>query len=273
MKIFSTLDEYTDDDLIIIVYGEYEDWEKDAVEYAKLLLNERGISDDSAKSRLEEIIIESDALWKEELEKRKEESYDLFELIIMSVFWLRYIFRDWNLDREGYVKKSKQRLYSLFTGIILYSILIIDFALTYEDEEQEKLVELNRIAVVDSILKSKVDWSGLYVFEDTLKAGENNFLWELRVIKDKSEHSAILTLINESNRINIPCIGLIKDENLELYSDTVCELNNGLNISYNEKLFFMVKDGDEITTYWYKIKPFNFDQNNKKGLFKKIKEN
>jgi hypothetical protein len=273
MKIFSTLDEYTDDDLIIIVYGEYEDWEKDAVEYAKHLLKERGISEDYAKSRLEEIIIENDALWKEELKKRKEESYNIFELIIMSVFWLRYIFRDWYLDREGYVRKSKQRLYSLFTGIILFSILIIDFALTDGDKNREKLVELNRIAVEDSIVKSKIDWSGLYVFEDTSIAGVNKIVWELRVVKDKSEHNAILKLINEKNELNIPCIGLIKDENLELYSDTVCELFNGTNISYNENLFFIVKDGEEITTYWHKMKPFNYYKSNNIGLFKKIKEN
>ncbi len=52
MKRYRNLEEYSTDDLIIIVYAESEHWQKKAVDYAKYLLEKRGITVDSAKSRL-----------------------------------------------------------------------------------------------------------------------------------------------------------------------------------------------------------------------------
>jgi hypothetical protein len=52
MKQFPRINEYSDDELIIIVYNDKENWQKEAIIYAKKLLIDRGISEEYSKARI-----------------------------------------------------------------------------------------------------------------------------------------------------------------------------------------------------------------------------
>lgn len=271
MKKFEKLDEYSDDDLIIIVYDENENWQNEAVEYAKFLLSQRGISNDYALKRIKEIRKEAVLFWQTELDKRKEESYSYSVLLTMCIFWYRYMLWDWYLNKNGYFKKRKQRLYAIGIGILLYSILIIESINTVDKSELQSKYAIKQISIADSITISKTDWSGTYIFFDTLNDTKNQIIWKLEIIKKDLEHKAELKLISRNDTTIIECIGLVKKDGFEIFPEKTYTLSDKMTISYYDKLFTFVRDSNLIITKWDKLKPFYHQKNDYQGIFKKSK--
>lgn len=272
MDKFNRLEDYSDDELIVIVYYEYEkeEWQKEAVDYAKYLLLERGISDDFAQIRIKEIVNEFDLSCENEFESRKLESFSIHELIYMFFFWPRCIIWDWFLNRNGYAKKRKQRLYAIGGGILFYSITVLIIVINADKMEGKRIQEINQKAKVDSISMSKIDWSGHYIFLDTTQGQTRKMVWELNVQKSKLGHTAKLKLIDKNETILISCVGLVKKDGFEFYPDTTYLLYNGLTISYYDRLFTFGRDSNKIFTSWDKMQPFYLSKYNGIGLFKEI---
>lgn len=114
----------TTDELIAI--ANYPDeWNKHAVEQAKTELLKRGIS----REQQDNII----AVWEEEfrtaqadeLADRASERFSWFDLFFMTLKFPKTILSDWDLKKEGYFLKFKQRLYAIGAGIILWTLVAI----------------------------------------------------------------------------------------------------------------------------------------------------
>lgn len=175
MKKFPKLDEYSDDELIILVYAESDQWQVDAVDYARLLLKSKGITESEAKTRLIKLEKEAEIFLHRELELRKTESYNVFEFVYMTLFWIKYILWDWYLAKEGYILKRKQRLICIGLGMFLYFIFCVYAILSNDSRENERIAQINQLAQLDSIAKSKIDWSGVYLFKDS-SIGQKNLI-------------------------------------------------------------------------------------------------
>lgn len=272
MKQFEKFHEYSDEELIIVVYIESEHWQPEAVAYADFLLKQRGISNEYALSRVEDIIKQSEILRQKELNARAVEGYNVFELIYMAVFWPRYIFRDWFLKRDGYVRKRKQRIYALGAGIMLFVVVFIESRLFMDQINQEKTEEIKRLEKSDSLAKLNINWSGLYVFLDTSVGQGPKIIWELEIRKERLEHSAVLKLIKDATPLVINCYGVIKNNDIEFYPDTTYLLLDGDKISRYDRLFTLVKEKDEIDCYWDKIRPYHYPDYLYNGIFRKCYE-
>ncbi len=270
MEKFLRLKGYSDDELIFLVYEDNQNWQKEAVDYAQELLLERGITDEFAQFRIKQIRKEIKLLEESELEQRNQESFDVIDLFFMTLFWYRYIFVDWYLNRDGYAKKRKQRLYAIGTGIFLTSILILYVDLTHDKEEQQIMQEIIQKDRTDRIEMSKIDWSGLYIFLDTTIGQTEKLIWELEVKKINMEHSAVLKLIDNKETLRINCVGLVKKDGFEFFPDTTYLLFNGETISYYDRLFSFVRIDNDIYTDWGKMRPFYHLKFNDSGLFKKV---
>ena len=271
MKTFPKLDEFSIDDLIIVVYHEPENWQVEAVDYAKYLLKSKGIADDFAKTRLHELEKEADELWEKEIEDRKTESYSIIELIFMTLFWPKHLFSDWNLKSYGYLLKRKQRFICLSLGFTIFLLVGTYETITYPSREKEKQEIYNHKVQADSIAKSKIDWTGNYVFIDSLKGRKEKITWELVLEKTNNEHKGTLTLTKGNEKVSIPCIGLVKDEGLEVYPDRNATLLNKIDFSNYDNLFILSRRKNEIITIWKKAKPYNNFINNETGIFKENK--
>lgn len=271
MKTFTTLDEFSIDELIIIVYHESEDWQVEAVDYAKYLLKSKGVTDTFAKKRVLELEKETYKLWEKEIESRRTKSYNIIELIFMTILWPKYLLRDWHLKSYGYILKRKQRLICLSLGFTICFLVVSYEILAYPSREKEKQDKFNQIVQADSIAKSKIDWTGDYVFIDSLKDQKERITWELALEKENNKHKGTLTLTKGKEKISIPCIGLVKDKGLELYPDINATLLNKIDVGYYDNLFILSKRENEIVTIWVKVKPYYDLRNNVTRIFTKNK--
>jgi uncharacterized protein YeaO (DUF488 family) len=154
---FERLLEYSDDELIWIICEEKDEWQNAAVEYAKDILQERGLSESFIEKRYHNLRAEFEQNWQEELEARKTEDFHIISLAFMVLFWPREVLRNWYLKREGYHRKSRQRLIAIGIGVLAYLTLIINANLSADDMLQQRIAEIDRLATLDSIATSKID--------------------------------------------------------------------------------------------------------------------
>lgn len=256
MKRFKELDDYSIDELIYIVYGEPEHWQKEAVDYASYLLTNKRVSEGVAKVRFKEIEANYQDYLREEYEKRAFETYSIINLIFIVLFWWRRIIWDWHLKKDGYLRKHKQRLYAIGAGIVLYTAFIINAFVSIDTTEQIRVDEINRLALADSLNRVNINWSGVYEFVDTSKDTTESIIWELVLEKLELNHVGVLRLKNKNREHIIKCVGLIKDQDIELFPDTTYHLFNNTTISYYDNLFSFSRDTTSIITYWVKMQPF-----------------
>ncbi|MFC2152717.1 DUF5991 domain-containing protein [Bacteroidota bacterium] len=272
MKKFPNLDEYSNDELIIIVYSEKELWQKEAIIYAKYLLEKHGISESKAKERLAQLDDIAEEFWRQEMEARKVESYSVLEIILMLLIWPRYIFRDWGLRKDGYIRKSKQRLISIGLPACFWIIFAFYANATADKRYQERVNDINRVAYLDSLEKSKIDWSGKYQFEDTeVQQSSKYILWTLDISKTNKGHIGKLEINNNnlSQTIQLSCV--LTDVGIEFYPDTIYNVLGKTEIAYYDNLFTFAEKDSSLLTYWFKLKPFELtDYVNGKIYFKKI---
>ena len=269
MKQFPKLIECSDDELIMIVYDEEENWQKEAMIYAKKLLTERGISEEYSKARIKEIIQEIEIFWQQELKERETESYGIIQLAFMAFMWPYVILRDWYLKRDGYKRMRNQRLFAIGIGFLIYFFSALHGHLTYDDKQKERIAEINRIAAQDSIAVSIIDWSGKYTFIDSSVQSNEKIIWKLILNKEQGKHTGILTIEAKNKTNDISCLGLIKDDLMEFYPDTTYELLNGCKISYYDRLFTFGRDSREIFTKWDKLNPVYSENRKIEEYFKK----
>ena len=266
---YPALDDYSDDELILLVYAECKDWQPQAIDYAKNLLKVKGITEYTAKTRLKVLEKEAVECLKKEIDDRKTESYHVIDLIFMMMFWPKYILTEWHLSDNGYILKRKQRLMCLSLGFSIYLLVAVYNISTFDSRQQAKIAKANQQAQIDSISQSKIDWTGNYIFTDTIKNQSSKFRWKLSIQKVNNNHTAKLQLIHAQDTISVSCTGFIKNKGLELYPDKSYSLFNGIEIEYYDNLFTLFRQKGEIITCWKRLKPYNSLKNNQTEIFEK----
>lgn len=268
MKQFLKLKEYSDDELIIIIYDEKEHWQKDAIIYAKKLLLSHGVTEEYSKERIKEIRKEIAILWKQELKERETESYSVIDLVFMTLFWPKYILWDWYLKKNGYYRMRNQRLIAIGVGFLIYFLPTVYSISTYDEFEKVRIAEIDRQAEQDSIAISKIDWSGQYVFIDSSIHNNEKAIWIIDIIKEQGNHKGTLIIKYKNGSTNISCIGLIKEDLLEFYPDTTYNFLNGNKLTYYERLFTFGRDSLKIFTKWEKMNPYYSEKRKIEDYFK-----
>jgi hypothetical protein len=113
------------DDLILISKSSTDEWQQAAIEIAKQELIKRGLDQTQIDLRYKELENEFNEQIETELKIASEEDYSIVEKIWIILFWPRELFHDWYLKREGYTLKAKRRIQLIFTGLIVYLIIIL----------------------------------------------------------------------------------------------------------------------------------------------------
>lgn len=270
MKIFKDIDEYTDDDLIYIVYFDQDGWQKEAVQYARKLLSDRGVTEEFVQSRIPEIADDIHLFWQEELYFRENESYSSFELIFIGLFCVQEMFLNWHLRREGYLLKSKQRLWAIGLGIVFYTVSIL-YPLCWADTMMSKHIKtIHPIVTADSLRVSSIDWSGDYYFTDS--STNKTIVWYLVIQKEGGKHKANLSLVDSLNALSINCVGVLNEELIEFFPDTTYQLYDDQIVSYYDRLFALKRINSDIHTTWDKMTPFNIRKVHGLNLFVKTSD-
>lgn len=249
------------DDLIFIYFCERGEWHKDAVALAKIELEKRGLSEEKAKERLKNIKDRMAHFWTLELEKRKTESYSVLNLILMTLFFYREIFRDWDLKKEGYLKKHKQRLYTLALGLMFYIFIFVWAVQGGNKMEQDWISEIETIAIQDSIIESTIDWSSTLQFEENKFDETSHVKWELEINKKLNEHFALLTISKNKNQLlKMECLGVLTENGLKFIHDSVIINHTAIQIGLYDKLFEIIIDDNDTLVYWNKLEPIGMNK-------------
>ncbi|MDB4335045.1 DUF5991 domain-containing protein [bacterium] len=270
MTDFSELHDYSSDELIEIVYLQNEGWQIEAIQYAKEILHKRGISDKKAQKWSIAISEEIEKERLHNLYERSIESYNIFDKIMIAIFPFRYIFRDWNLLKNGYIKKSKQRLFAMGIGAIGYVIIYLWVQITSPIKRQNELIEFDKKAIADSLALLEVDWSGVYIFKDELSNHSEKISWEIDITKDGMSHSADIELFTKGESLKLTAYGIIKGNYFELYPDSTFHLLKGEKVVRYDRLLTFTYDSTTLVTYWGKMKPYYGKNISRDRLFEKV---
>lgn len=267
MKKFPDFEEYSDDELIYLVFAQKDQWQKEAVEYASFLIEQRGLTIQYCHKRKKEIHDEIESFNQQEFENRKFEGFSLIDLLLIVLFWPQKLFFDWGLKKNGYSKKFKQRNYAIIIGVLFYLLFFVYACINYQKEQEYFIYQVEEVAKNDSIIKSKVNWSGTFIFEDSAVKSVNEYVWKLVVYKRDAKHIAKLILSSNQGIQDINCEGILDDNKISFYPDTLYVLEKGIMISYYDNLFSLEKYGGRLYTLWGKIKPFNSEPLDGYGQF------
>lgn len=263
MKQFPKLNQALDDELIFIIHFQSGDYQADAILYAKKLLQKRGLSETDCKKRSEELGREFEIEEKNEIARRKEESYSVLELIVIALFWYHAVFSNWNLNNDGYPKKRKQRLIAILSGILLYvGMILID--IPYMKKQQKKnLNEITQIGINDSISLAQINWSGVYTFSNSSNTTKNSEDWKLLITKLKHRHTGTLIINNDSSKLSVD----IKKGGATFYTQIEYAIINEVEFTSNEALFTLTHQQNSIFTQWENIRPHSLINSNGFGVY------
>jgi len=272
MKDYKELKDYTTKDLIYTVFDDVEYWGEEAIRYAWDILAQRNIDNVKAERIYKNYLKQEEAEYQKEIESRKHESYDAFDLIFMFLLWPKYLLGDWGLKKSGYIKKYNQRTLILGINISITSVFLLYFHFAGDkiaaEIHKEKVEYINQVAIADSIKKSLIDFSGKYTFVDSSK--NESIIWSLIVKKKNGNHFAELDLYDQKLIQRIKCDAVLNDDNIEFYPDTVYKLKpNNNKLGYYDCLFILSKQENHYLTSWQKMRPFNTRKINRTTIFKK----
>ncbi|UTW62339.1 hypothetical protein KFE98_20430 [bacterium SCSIO 12741] len=270
MKRFKNFEQYSDDELIWIVHSEKKLWQEEAIQYAEALLVQRGMSLEQIAARANELQVDHEKLIQKEMELRKSESYNPFELIYLSLLWPRNLLWGWGLNRQGYELKSKQRLIAFGVGVLIYIGLYFQLTNYAEESHQEHVEEIRQLMIADSLAQAQIDWSGNYVYLDSTQNSSTLSTWELRVEKEGKIHKATLLIKNPTESIEIEGEGYVESDRFEFYPDTTYTLPGGQALKYDDRLFTMIREQHGLFTQWGVMQPFHQSRKNDLDLFKLI---
>ena len=121
-----------------------ENWNSVAVEQAQQELTIRGVTQEQQQRLLAEWEKQFQDEQDAEMAQRAVESFGFLTLFWMTFKWPYTILGDWSLKKEGYLRKHKERLYSIGIGILTWIILFTWILAEFERSELERINEINR---------------------------------------------------------------------------------------------------------------------------------
>jgi hypothetical protein len=126
-EYYPKISERKTDELIEIANSSTQDWQQEAINQAKSELIERNITEKQQDDFFERKADEVNNYFKNiELKRKANESekYNIFEMIFILIISPFIIIRDWRilyqLKKENYTLKFKQRLILLCVGMIIW---------------------------------------------------------------------------------------------------------------------------------------------------------
>lgn len=131
------VEERSDQELFEILVEECS-FRQDVVKAAKSELQKRGLSE----FQINKIVSDRQTTIEKELAieetKMANESLDLFEWIHFIILFPFSIFDDWGLAGEGYIKKSRQRTFAFFCGLLCW-LVATDAVIVFDSLQNDEI--------------------------------------------------------------------------------------------------------------------------------------
>lgn len=137
----------TTNELIRIAHAVNHNWQEEAVQKAKQELRHRTVSIEEQKIKLQYFKDQEKAKEQIMMEARRGEDFPLIDKIFRIVFWPKYLLHDWFLKKEGYILMHKRRIQLLALGIFITSLFVVWSSLTHEEEDQNRVEEIDKVDV------------------------------------------------------------------------------------------------------------------------------
>ncbi len=177
------------------------------------------------------------------LEKRKTESYSTLDLIYMGVFFYRECFLNWDLKKEGYILKHKQRRRAIFIGFVVYLAIILWAFQGANKMEEERLHAIDQLAMEDSLMLATINWTANYEFDESKFDKNASILWLLSVKKKNLEHDFNLVIYKDNQPIlDIDGFAGITKDGLKMILNALNFNKTDMVFSNYDKLFEFVVD-------------------------------
>lgn len=153
-------------DELITIANHPDDWNATVVRAAKSELQERGITEEYQKERLDNWKREAELENKREMEARANASYSLLDKIWLALFWPYTVLQDWTLKKDGYFRLHRERLYLIGIGIIFYVVMMW---LGNQNANRAQIEEYNEINQYDIY-----EWEKEYYSDEQIKEFRRN---------------------------------------------------------------------------------------------------
>ncbi|MGV3540025.1 MAG: hypothetical protein ACO1OQ_09450 [Rufibacter sp.] len=126
-----------------------EKWQPEASAQARVELQKRGVTEQKQQRQVERWQKGHEKHLRKMLEKRAIAGYDILQILSMLVNLPSTIFSDWHLKEDGYLRKHRQRLWIIASGISFWGLLALSVVYlppTAEDEKWLKEIEATDIS-------------------------------------------------------------------------------------------------------------------------------
>ncbi len=163
-----------------------EIWNAKAVEQAKIELIKRGVSQEYQNDIVAEIGRVGAIEKKAEGKKRSKESYGFIDIGFMALKWPLTLCYDWHLKADGYHRMRKERLWSIFMGMLFYGLFFLWLQYELPRSEAE---HLNKIHNVDNS-----NWEREYYTNEQYHEMKSREL--KRVVEDVRTDNSIKVYLN-----------------------------------------------------------------------------
>ncbi len=144
------------EELIAIANGTTEDWQQDAIDQAKDELRRRNITREQQMVVLDKWKEEDEKValdYQKQLEQNESEGYNVFKMMYIFLVAPFIILGRWNvgpslweLKRENYKRKFKQRLFLIICGTLFW---IMYFMVMILEQERNRQAEIDRFQKAD----------------------------------------------------------------------------------------------------------------------------
>lgn len=107
------------DELIVISKSSTDEYQVKAIELAKKELDNRKLFQADIDKRYHELYTEQEKVIEQTIAKMAAEDYNVFEKIMIIIFWPKELFHGWFLRREGYKTMAINRIKLILIGVAL----------------------------------------------------------------------------------------------------------------------------------------------------------
>lgn len=201
-----------------------EDWNPLAVKHAKKELAERGVSTEEQRRKVEAWERQAKIEHQKELQQRAIKSFGIFDLVWMALKWPKTILWDWNLKKEGYHRKHKERLYAIGAGMLCTIGLVLWLTHDAEISRQKWKNEVNRQDIYE--------WEKSHYTQEEIIASRKEAIEKaiLTIQENKSNGTSTLLIVDKDTIIHSK-IEKLKAVKLSSIRDVIFQNSFGSNTS------------------------------------------
>lgn len=129
------------------------------------------------------------------MERRAQEGYPFYSLLMMSFKWPIALFQNWGLEKEGYLKMHQQRRRAIFFGMIAWAIMFYFIDIDSEQTQNDWQNEVNREDVYE--------WERSYYSDEELSQMRINSINEIiQTVRSNDRQNLTTYVICDGDTIN-----------------------------------------------------------------------